>query len=161
MECQAAGVEDRTDPDDDALALAVGGVTVPWPRLFALDGDLAGALLPIRDGGRAKTPVPGGSLPLWWSREGIYARQRQGLVRCASPESGCVPVFRNPPGRRLVDARPFGRYLALALLVDTHTAELDPPPSEIWRVDLVSGSGVPLRGPGAGAFPLDLDWTSD
>ncbi len=141
------------------LALSVGGVYVPWPRLFTLEARLGGRLLPIHDGPRDGPPAAGGSLALWWDARGLHARQRDGIVRCRSPESGCALVFRSPGQRRLVDARPLGSGRALALLVDTASGELDPLPSEIWLLDLESGSGRALQPPARGAFPLDLDWS--
>lgn len=147
------------DPDADAASLGVGGITVPWPRLFTLDPDLQGPLTGVHDGARDAPPAAGGSLPLWWDASGLYARQRAGIVRCSSPESGCELVLAAPQGRRVVDARPFEGERALVLLIDTESRELAPLPSEIWLMDLATGRGAPLAALPAGAFPLDLDWT--
>ena len=147
------------DSDEDGASLGVGGVTLPWPRLFTLDSDLQGPLTRIHDAARDAPPAAGGSLPLWWGADGLYGRQRAGIVRCASPESGCRLVFAAPQGRRVVEARPFEGERALALLVATDSPELAPLSSEIWLVDLAAGRGAPVAAVPAGAFPLDLDWT--
>ena len=149
------------DPDDDAeLGLSVGGIVVPWPRLFALEAALEGSPIAIRDGPRGESPVAGGSLPLWWDRSGVHARQREGLVRCATPESGCIVRYAPPVGRKLVDARPAGPGRALALMVDTEATELNRLPSEVWLLDLDAGTGRALNTARPDAFPLDLDWAS-
>lgn len=144
--------------DEDDSGLAVGGVWVPWPRLFLLEATLEGALLGIHDGERRGPPVAGGSLPLWWDERGVHARQRGGLVRCASPTSGCAPEFEPPEGRRLVDARPLADHRAVLLMVDAQTALLHPLPSEIWLADLETGSGRVLHPARPAVHPLDLDW---
>jgi hypothetical protein len=149
------------DPEsaEDEDALAVGGVSVPWPRLHAVEANLQGPLVPIHDGARDEPAAAGGSLPLYWGADGIYARQRAGLARCATPISGCELVFAPPEERRIVDARPLGDQYALALVVDTTSGELNPLPHEIWRIDLRAGTGQPLQPARAGAYPLDLDWS--
>jgi hypothetical protein len=149
----------ESDSDEDGASLGVGGITVPWPRLFTLDPDLEGPLAGVHDAARGVPPAAGGSLPLWWGADGLYARQRAGIVRCASPESGCELVFATPPGWRVVDARPFDGERALALLVDTGSRDLAPLPTAIWLIDLAAGRAAPLAAVPRGAFPIDLDWT--
>ena len=147
------------EPDDeDDSGLSVGGVVVPWPRLFVLEAALDGDLLALHDGERVGAPVPGGSLPLWWDEGGVHARQRSGLARCATPTSGCVAEFEAPEARRVTDARPLADAQALLLMVDANTTLLHPLPGEIWRADLATGAGVLLHAARPGVWPLDLDW---
>ena len=149
------------EPDgEDDSGLAVGGVVVPWPRLFVFETRLAGSLLAIHDGAPRGPPVAGGSLPLWWDARGVHARQRSGLVRCASPTSGCAPEFEPPEDRRLVDARPLAGNRAVLLLVDANSALLRPLPSEIWLADLETGSAQVLHPARPDVYPLDLDWSA-
>ena len=76
-------------PDaEEGFGLSIGGVALPWPRLFAIGSDLAGALTSIHDAGRDAPPVAGGSLPLWWDAAGVYARQRSGTPG-NFPRNGC------------------------------------------------------------------------
>jgi hypothetical protein len=160
-ESDALAVAMMVEPDADAdgQSLGVAGVTVPWPRLFVLDAGFADPALPVHDGARDRPPTAGGSLPLFWTRAGLHARQRGGLVRCASPESGCELVVENPPGRRLADARPFAKEGAFLLLVDATSEELNPLASEIWTASLATGSAGALFPARPGAWPLDLDWS--
>ncbi len=145
--------------DEDGGGLSFGGQTVPFPRLFhGLERDLVGALQPIHDGARDGPPVAGGSLPAWWDERGIFARQRTGLVRCKSPESGCSSVFEVPEGWRLVEARPEGSDRALLLLADGDH-RFEGLPTEIREIELKSGAGRRLHPVRDRAFPLDLDWT--
>lgn len=147
------------EPDDeDDSGLSVGGVVVPWPRLFVLEAALDGDLLVLHDGERGRDPVPGGSLPLWWDGQGVHARQRSGLVRCATPTSGCVVEFEVPDTRRVSDARPLADAQALLLMVDAETPLLHPLPGEIWHADLTAGTGSVLHAARPGVWPLDLDW---
>ena len=51
----------------------------------------------IHDGVPGGPPAIGGSLPLWWDEQGLYARQRSGLVRCDPTRGGCVTVYYCSP----------------------------------------------------------------
>lgn len=159
-EADALAVAVMVEPDaEDDQGLGLAGVSVPWPRLFVLDAGFADPPLPVHDGVRDQPPVAGGSLPLFWTKAGLHARQRGGLARCASPESGCELVVENPPGRRLADARPFAAEGAFLLLVDASSEDLNPLASEIWTASLATGRAGTLFPARPGAWPLDLDWS--
>lgn len=146
------------DGEDPETGLSVAGQQVAWPRLFRVASDLRGPLALLRDGEPGQALVAGGSLPLFWTPRGIFARQRRGLVRCDPAGSGCSLVWAPGAEKRVVDARGFGPGLALALVRDhTSRAELDLP-RELHRVDLESGQAKQLYGAPAELFLAEIDW---
>ena len=94
-------------PDSDEAetheGVTIEGVAITWPRLFRVRQNLRGELQQIHDGAPGQGPAPGGSLPLWWDEAGIWARQRQGLVRCSAEGSGCTLVYAPGDERSVVD----------------------------------------------------------
>ena len=153
----AAKMVQAADPDE----VSIGGVSVPSPRLYRLRRDLFGSARPLPDGPPGGGLAPRGSLPLYWSADGIVARQREGLVLCDPEGGGCLLVGPSPEGRRIVEARPFGAGArALVLLVDTGDASLHPLPIEVGVVDLQTQETVVIAHV-TGAHPVDLDWTGD
>jgi hypothetical protein len=98
-------------------------------------------------------------MPAWWDDRGVFARQREGLVVCPSPDSGCnarVPVREDA---RMVEARPFGRDRLLYLLADA-AAEHEGLPTEIWIAAVDGRNARRIENLEPGAYPLDLDWTA-
>lgn len=148
------------DPDDESseTGLSFGGQDLSWPRLFRVASDLRGALAPLRDGEPGQALAAGGSLPLFWTGRGIYARQRRGLVRCDPAGSGCVLVWAPGDQKRVVDARALGGDDALALVRD-HAAksELDLP-RELHRVQLDGGGSELLYTAPPDLFLAEIDW---
>lgn len=152
------------DPlSEDSLGGGFGGVSFAWPRLFRMRRDLGAPTL-LHDGETPGQFAVGGSLPLWWAVEGIYARQRIGLVLCAPERGTCARIYEPGPKRRVVDGRAiFGRETAdlgrrEALLLVAREESLHFAPSEIHRVDLDSGEGkIVFRAP-EDILILDIDW---
>jgi hypothetical protein len=145
------------DPESQAEAGgSYGSTAFSWPRLHRLRRDL-GDPERLADGEAPDSLAPGGSLPLWWSDAGIYARQRRGLVRCDPEGSGCELVHAPGDKRRVVDGRAVG-HEAWLLTVEASDAFDRRLPDEILRVDLHSGQGrVVYRAP-EGLFLRDIDW---
>ena len=133
-----------TDPERRGAetGLSFGGQEVALPRLFRVSSELRGKLELLRDGDPGGPLAPGGSLPLFWGPEGVYAQQRRGLVRCDPAGSGCKTVWAPGGKRRVVDGRSAGPGRAL-LLVRDHVesqGEVDLP-RELVPVELNSGAG--------------------
>jgi hypothetical protein len=148
------------DPDgeDSETGLSFGGQAVAWPRLFRASADLRGKLALLHDGNAGESLVAGGSLPLFWSARGIYARQRRGLVRCDPAGSGCAVVWAPPEPRRVVDGRAAGEDQALVLVRDHRAdAELDLP-RELYRVWLADGRSELLFSAPEGVYLAEIDW---
>jgi dipeptidyl aminopeptidase/acylaminoacyl peptidase len=148
------------DPEGEETetGLSFGGQEISWPRLFRVASDLRGALAPLRDGEPGQALAAGGSLPLFWSARGIYARQRRGLVRCDPAGSGCALVWAPGEQKRVVDARAAGGNDALALVRDhTDESELDLP-RELHRVQLDSGRSELLYTAPADLYLAEIDW---
>ncbi len=148
------------DPDgeDSESGLSFGGQAVAWPRLFRAAGDLRGKLALLHDGDPGAALTPGGSLPLFWTRDGVYARQRRGLVRCDPGGQGCSVVWAPPEPRRVSDARPAGADSALALVRD-HGAESELDlPRELYRVQLSTGRAELLFSAPEGVYLAEIDW---
>jgi hypothetical protein len=57
----------------------------------------------------------------------------------------------------VLDGRPAGDGLALLLVLDARTSE--PLPSELWRVDLATGTATALLRAPPDTYLVDLDWT--
>lgn len=94
------------DPDaaETHEGVSIDGVAITWPRLFRLRRDLGDPLRLLHDGPPGtQAAAPGGTLPLWWDDAGIWARQRQGLMRCAPDGDGCEPVYAPGDERSIVD----------------------------------------------------------
>lgn len=146
------------DAEDSETGLSFGGQAVAWPRLFRAPADLRGALSLLYDGNAGESLAAGGSLPVFWSERGIYARQRRGLVRCDPAGSGCAQVWAPPEQRRVVDARAAGADSALVLVRD-HAAsgELDLP-RELHRVSLDSDRSELLYTAPEGVYLAEIDW---
>ena len=149
------------EEEDSETGLSFGGQEVAWPRLFRLPSDLRGPLVLLRDGDPGKAMVAGGTLPLFWSATGVYARQRRGLVRCDPAGSGCALVWTPGAKRRVVDARGAGGNEALALVRD-HSAksELDLP-RELHRVHLDSGHAELIYTAPDGVYLAEIDWVDE
>jgi dipeptidyl aminopeptidase/acylaminoacyl peptidase len=148
---------DSRDEEVDS-GLSFGGQEISWPRLFRVSSDLRGALAPLRDGDPGQALAAGGSLPLFWSANGIFARQRRGLVRCDPAGSGCTLVWAPGDRKRVVDARAAGGNHALALVRDHAVrSELDLP-RELHRVELDSGRSELLFTTPADLYLADIDW---
>lgn len=148
------------DPDgeDSETSVSVGGQAIAWPRLFRVASDLRGALAPLHDGDPGQPLAAGGTLPLFWSERGIYARQRRGLVLCDPSGAGCRTVWSPADRRRVVDARAAGPDAALALVRDYgEPAELDLP-RELYRVDLVRGQAELVYRAPPDLFLAEIDW---
>lgn len=149
---------------EDSLGGGFGGVSFPWPRLFRLRRDLGHPTL-LHDGATPASFARGGTLPLWWAAEGIYARQAIGLVLCAPERGTCTRVYAPGADRRVVDGRGIlpsksaedsSLHEALLLVARAETPRLFP--SEIHRVDLDSGEGEILFRAPEGVLILDIDW---
>lgn len=95
----------RADSDDEQAheGVTIEGVAIRWPRLFRLRRDLTGKLRALHDGPPRGALAPGGTLPLWWDAQGIWARQREGLVRCNPDGGGCVLIYEPGEERSIVD----------------------------------------------------------
>jgi hypothetical protein len=95
----------RPDSDEAEIhdGVSIEGVTISWSRLFRLRRDLIGRLRALYDGPPGGSLVPGGTLPLWWDDQGIWARQRAGLVRCNPDGSGCLVIYEPGALRSVVD----------------------------------------------------------
>ena len=148
------------DPEgeDSETGLSFGGQEVSWPRLFRVSSDLRGALALLRDGEPGQALAAGGSLPLFWSARGIYARQRRGLVRCDPEGSGCALVWTAGAQKRVVDARAAGGETALVLVRDhAASSELDLP-RELYRVQLDSGRSELLYTAPQDVYLAEIDW---
>ena len=133
------------------------GTSLHWPRLHVLRRDLGDATL-LWDGVDSRGLAPGGSLPLWWDRDGIFARQRQGLVRCRPTGGGCALVFACEASRRIVDGRRVGEGEAWLLTVEARDAFDRSPPDELLRVDLEGGRLLSRWRAPAGTAVVELDW---
>lgn len=152
--------EPRQDSEPDSGAAGFGGVVLPFPRLVLFRPSLSGAVVPLSDGPNAARNVAGGSSPLWWDHQGIWARQRGGLVRCDPERGGCVPVYRLPDGAMIVGGRRTGETTAL-LLVRRGARRAGLLANELHRVDLVAGTGTTLWSAPAGLAIADLHWVAD
>ncbi|MEX2208332.1 MAG: hypothetical protein WEF50_19095 [Myxococcota bacterium] len=148
------------DPDgeDSETGLSFGGQAVAWPRLFRAPADLRGKLALLHDGNAGESLAPGGSLPLFWSARGIYARQRRGLVRCDPAGSGCARVWAPPEPRRVVDARAAGADEALVLVRDYKADSELELPGELYRVSLEGGRSELLFTAPEGVYLAEIDW---
>ncbi len=95
----------RPDSDDAETddGVSIEGATISWSRLFLLRRDLIGRLRALHDGPPGGSLVPGGTLPLWWDDQGIWARQREGLVRCNPDGGGCLLIYEPGELRSVVD----------------------------------------------------------
>jgi len=153
-------VHDPDEGDGSENGLSFGGQAVAWPRLYRVASDLRGALAPLRDGEPEKGMVAGGTLPLFWSATGVYARQRRGLVRCDPAGSGCSLVWAPGAKRRVVDARAAGGGEALALVRD-HAAKADLDlPRELHRVHLDTGRSELLYTAPDDVYLAEIDWVN-
>jgi len=155
------------DPEtDDDTGGGFAGTSLAWPRLHLLRADLGDPQL-LWDGRAPGTLAPGGTLPLWWDARGLFARQREGLVRCEPAADGCALVFASGERRRVVDGRALRvgrdgavREEAWLLSVEAVDAFDRREPDLLHRVDLASGADRPLRTP-PGAALVDIDWIAD
>jgi hypothetical protein len=146
------------DPEsDDDAGGAFAGQSFSWPRLHRLRLDLGAPEL-VFDGAAPGKLAPGGTLPLWWDARGLFARQRDGLVRCAAAEGGCALVYAPEAGRRIVDGRPVGASEAWLLTVEARDAFDRREPDEILRVDVARGALLGRWRASEGVAILDLDW---
>jgi hypothetical protein len=95
----------HTDSDDAETheGVTIEGVAIAWPRLFRLRRTLNGKLRAVHDGPAHGSPAPGGTLPLWWDDQGIWARQRDGLVRCDPMGGGCLLIYEPGEERSIID----------------------------------------------------------
>ena len=149
------------DPESDSdTGGGFGGQSFSWPRLHRLRRDLGRPEL-IPDGAEPGQLAPGGSLPLWWDARGLFARQREGLVRCDPERGGCARVAANEPGRRVVDGRPVGAREAWLLTVEASDAFDRREPDAIVRVDLETGAVLMRWRAPPGISVQDLDWIGD
>ncbi len=137
-----------------------GSVSVPFPRLFALPRDLVGAPRRLHDGPSGGPAAAGGSTPLWWDESAIWARQREGLLRCEPDGSGCSLFWASASRSLLLEGCPFGNGAALLLVHESETAQ-SRDANQIWRVDLASGNAEILHRTAAAVSILDLDWIPD
>jgi hypothetical protein len=149
------------DPEGEATESGVsfGGQEVAFPRLFRVSSELRGKLELLRDGEPGGPLAAGGSLPLWWGADGVYAKQRRGLVLCDPAGSGCKTVFTPGGDRRVVDGRAAGPERAL-LLVRDHSgtgAEVELP-QELTEVQLNSGVGRIIYTAPRDVFLTEIDW---
>jgi hypothetical protein len=148
----------QEDPEGESeTGGGFGGRSLVWPRLHRLRRDL-GEAERIDDGAEPGQLAPGGSLPLWWDARGLYARQREGLVRCDVEHGGCTRVYAPEPGRRVVDGRPVGPREAWLLTVEATDAFDRRDPDAIVRVDLDTGAVLSRWHAPPGVAVLDLDW---
>ncbi|HXK25059.1 MAG TPA: hypothetical protein VMS55_20490 [Myxococcota bacterium] len=148
----------QEDPEGESeTGGGFGGRSLVWPRLYWLRRDL-GEAERIDDGPQAGQLAPGGSLPLWWDSRGLYARQREGLVRCDVMQGGCTRVYAPETGRRVVDGRPVGAREAWLLTVEAADAFDRREPDAIVRVDLDTGAVLSRWHAPPGVSVLDIDW---
>ena len=152
--------ERRQDLEPDSDSAGFASVALPFPRLVLFQPSLLGPVVPLADGPNAGRDVAGGSFPLWWDHDGIWARQRGGLVRCDAERGGCVPVYRLPAGAVIVGGRRTGDAAAL-LLVRRGGRTSGRLANELYRVDLVAGTGTVLWRAPAGLAIVDLHWVAD
>ncbi len=148
------------DPEgeDSETGLSFGGQTVSFPRLFRIASDLHGKPELLHDGEPGRSLTAGGTLPLFWNPDGIFARQRRGLVRCDPAGSGCAPVWSPGGKRRVIDARAVGTDGALVLVRD-HAVEADLDlPTELHLVVLANGMSELAYTAPTGIYLADLDW---
>jgi len=134
-----------------------GGTDFGWPRLHKLRRDLGKPEL-IYDGSEPGQLAPGGSLPLWWDLRGLFARQREGLMRCDVERGTCTRVYAAEPGRRVVDGRPVGAREAWLLTLEASDALDRREPDEIVRVDLETGKELSRWHAPPGVAVIDIDW---
>jgi len=147
------------DPEtDDDLGGGMLGTSFQWPRLHVVRRDLGDPTL-LWDGADAGRLAPGGSLPLWWDEDGIFARQRQGLVRCDPVAGGCVTIHRTEPSRRVVDGRRVGLHEAWLVTVEARDAFDRSPPDELRRVDLRDGRLLSRWRTPRGEAVTEIDWS--
>lgn len=155
------------DPEtDDDTGGGFAGTSLAWPRLHLVRADLGDPQL-LWDGRAPGTLAPGGTFALWWSERGLFARQREGLVRCEAAADRCALVFASGERRRVVDGRALraggagaAREEAWLLSVETVDAFDRREPDTLHRVDLASGADRPLATP-AGVAIVDIDWIAD
>ena len=152
--------EPRQDAESDSHAVGFAGVRLPFPRLVLLRPSLSGPMVSLSDGPEPARNVAGGSFPLWWDREGIWARQRGSLVRCDAERGGCVPVYQLSEGAMIVGGRRTGERTAL-LLVRRDANSSGVLANELHRVDLVPGTGTMLWSAPPGLAIADLHWVVD
>lgn len=172
-----ASDEPRWSPDSSELTIAqtiqdpdagvnettasVGGIGLAWPRLFRLRRDLSGPAILIADGVEGGSLVAGGTIPLWWDSQGLWARQRRGLVLCESTPNaratGCRAIYDPGEGRRILDGRPLGSDAALLLVLDMESGMRLA--SEIHAVDLDRRSAFSTTRAPRGVYVSDLDWS--
>ncbi len=145
----------RADSDDAEAheGVTIEGVAITWPRLFRLRRDLTGKLRGLHDGEPHGPLAPGGSLPLWWDEQGIWARQREGLVRCNRDGGGCHLIYEPGKLRRVVDgcAAADGAWLLV------RAGEKPGLANEIHRVSIRGWGGSRVYRPPPGAEVAGID----
>jgi len=146
------------DGEDSETGLSFGGQAVSFPRLFRVPSDLRGKLAPLHDGNEGAGLEPGGTFPLFWTGDAIYARQRRGLVRCDPGGRGCAVVWAPGGARRVTDGRAAGPDAALVLVRD-HAAESELDlPRELHRVQLASGRADLVHTAPEAVYLAAIDW---
>jgi len=154
-------VVSQTRPDEADTegmdSLAFEGVSLAWPRLFRLRRTLYGELEALHDGSPGRQVVAGGSLPLWWAEQSIYARQRAGLVACDPEGTGCTLVYTPGPSTKVLDGCPLDRDQALLLVLNGEIAGAGQHANEIHRVSLTTGDLVSLHRAGRTSSVISID----
>lgn len=149
------------DPEsDDDLGGSMLGSSLHWPRLHRIRRDLGDPSF-LWDGADARSLAPGGSLALWWDADGVFARQRGGLVRCDPMTGGCRAVFTPDADRRVVDGRRVGPHEAWLLTVEASDAFDRRQPDQLLRVDLRDGRVLSRWRTPAGVTIREIDAIGD
>jgi len=104
---------------------------------------------------------PNGMVPLFWSRDGIFARSTAGVLRCDVAGSGCTLVYSPGKARFAFAGVRAGENRALILVQDLDLDPIDVRAKEIHEVDLATGEGRPLLRLPDGVFLSDIDWIQD
>jgi hypothetical protein len=104
---------------------------------------------------------PGGVVPLFWSKDGIYARSNSGLLRCDPAGSGCTLVYSPGKARFAFAGVRAGEKRALLLVQDLKLDPFEVRAKEIHEVDLATGEGQVLLRLPVGVFLSDIDWIQD
>jgi hypothetical protein len=131
---------------------------VPHLILLSRDRSTFARLPDQRADGEADS---GGVVPLFWSKDGIFARSNSGLLRCDPAGSGCTLVYSPGKARFAFAGVRAGERRALLLVQDIKLDPFEVRAKEIHDVNLATGEGrVLLRLP-VGVFLSDIDWIQD
>ncbi len=150
-------------PDSRWLAVA-RWVTEPTGKVFprlAIYDHRTGSLRRIEDSTVPGQRAPGGTRPLLWSAEGLFAYDNDGILRCDPEGSGCTRFHPLPDDRFIHAGVAVADGKALLLLRDVAADPFENRAVEVHELDLKSGARRLLVRTPPGVFLESLDWIAD